>query len=73
MHFSAFFGKWGDAKPYRDRFRGYFHRLKMLGTDPAHDWLFLCDAYGAHDNGTYYTARRATSTSSGRCWPSSSG
>jgi hypothetical protein len=58
VHFSAFFGKWGDAKPYRDRFRGYFHRLKMLGTDPAHDWLFLCDAYGAHDNGTYYTGEK---------------
>lgn len=58
VHFSAFFGKWGDAKPYRDRFRGYFHRLKMLGTHPAHDWLFLCDAYGAYDNGTYYTGEK---------------
>ncbi|MCA1657041.1 MAG: hypothetical protein LC713_04940 [Actinobacteria bacterium] len=26
----------------------------MLGTDPGHDWLFLCDAYGARENGTYY-------------------
>lgn len=58
VHFSAFFGKWGDAKPYRDRFRGYFHRLKMLGSDPAHDWLFLCDPYGANENGTYYTGER---------------
>lgn len=55
IHFSAFFGAWGDAKPYRDNFRGYFHRLKMLGSNPAHDWLFLCDTYGAFENGTYYT------------------
>ena len=69
VHFSAFFGKWGDAKPYRDRFQGYFHRLKMLGSSENHDWLFLCDPYGAFDNGTYYTGHkgdffveRATST-----------
>lgn len=55
VHFSAFFGKWGDAKPYRDRFQGYFHRLKMLGSCDEYDWLFLCDSYGAFDNGTYYT------------------
>jgi len=54
VHFSAFFGKWGDAKPYRGQFQGYFHRLKMLGSDPNHNWLFLCDPYGAFDNGTYY-------------------
>jgi len=54
IHFSAFFGKWGDAKPYRDQFQGYFHRLKMLGTCPDHNWLFLCDPYGAYQNGTYY-------------------
>jgi len=54
VHFSAFFGKWGDAKPYRDQFQGYFHRLKMLGSDPSHNWLFLCDPYGAFHNGTYY-------------------
>lgn len=58
VHFSAFFGAWGNAKPYRDQFQGYFHRLKMLGSDPGHNWLFLCDAYGAFDNGTYYTGER---------------
>jgi hypothetical protein len=58
VHFSAFFGKWGDAKPYRDQFQGYFHRLKMLGSCPDHDWLFLCDPYGAFDNGTYYLGER---------------
>lgn len=57
VHFSAFFGAWGDARPYRDQFQGYFHRLKMLGRDPSRNWLFLCDAYGAYDNGTYYTGR----------------
>lgn len=54
VHFSAFFGKWGDARAYRDTFGGYFHRLKMLGSESRHDWLFLCDAYGAFDNGSYY-------------------
>ena len=29
----------------------------MLGSDARHDWLFLCDTYGAVDNGTYYTGR----------------
>lgn len=57
VHFSAFFGAWGDARPYRDQFQGYFHRLKMLGGDPSRNWLFLCDAHGAFDNGTYYTGR----------------
>lgn len=58
VHFSAFFGEWGDAKPYRDIFQGYYHRLKMLGGEPDHDWLFLCDQYGAEDNGTYYTGKK---------------
>ncbi len=57
IHFSAFFGAWGNARVYQD-FRGYFHRLKMLGSDPAHDWLFLCDPYGVTENGTYYTGAR---------------
>lgn len=55
IHLSAFFGKWGDAKPYRDTFGGYFHRMKMLGSCRDHDWLFVCDPYGAFRNGTYYT------------------
>jgi hypothetical protein len=55
IHFSAFFGDWGNKKRTRADFRGYFHRLRMLGTDQSHDWLFLCDPYGAQDNGTYYT------------------
>lgn len=54
IHFSAFFGAWGNARAYRDTFKGYFHRLKMLGTHPRRNWLFLCDPYGAFDNGTYY-------------------
>ena len=58
VHFSAFFGEWGDAKPYRDIFQGYYHRLKMLGGEPAHDWAFLCDQYGAEQNGTYYTGEK---------------
>lgn len=58
VHFSAFFGAWGDARVYRDAFQGYFHRLKMLGTSPEHSWLFLCDTYGAERNGTYYAGER---------------
>jgi hypothetical protein len=58
VHFSAFFGRWGNAKAYRDQFQGYFHRLKMLGSCQHHDWLFLCDTYGAFENGTYYTGER---------------
>jgi hypothetical protein len=58
VHFSAFFGDWGDARPYRQQFGGYFHRLKMLGGEPQHHWLFVCDAYGAHQNGTYYTGSK---------------
>ena len=55
VHFSAFFGEWGDAAPYRKVFGGHFHRLRMLGDVEDHDWLFLCDEYGADGNGTYYT------------------
>lgn len=55
VHCSAFFGKWGERRPYRDQFRGYFHRLRMLGSDSGHQWLFLCDAHGAFRNGTYYS------------------
>lgn len=58
VHFSAFFGAWGDSKPYRDSFQGYFHRLKMLGSCIDHDWLFLCDPYGAERNGTYYLGEK---------------
>lgn len=54
IHFSAFFGAWGNAKVYRDAFQGYFHRRKMLGSDPSRDWLFLCDPYGVAHNGCYY-------------------
>jgi hypothetical protein len=55
VHFSAFFGEWGDTAQYRKVFGGHFHRLRMLGDVDHHDWLFLCDEYGADGNGTYYT------------------
>lgn len=57
VHFSAFFGDWGDDPKYRATFGGYFHRLKMLSSDRSLNWLFLCDAFGADQNGTYYTGR----------------
>lgn len=55
IHFSAFFGEWGEAARYRAVFGGHFHRLRMLGDVEDYDWLFLCDEYGADANGTYYT------------------
>jgi hypothetical protein len=57
VHFSAFFGEWGDARPHRKTFQGHFHRLRMLGDVADHDWLFLCDEYGSDNNGTYYTGQ----------------
>jgi len=59
IHFSAFFGDWGDAPKYRATFGGYFHRLRMLSSDESLDWLFLCDAYGADENGAYYIGRES--------------
>jgi hypothetical protein len=57
VHFSAFFGEWGEARQHRKVFSGHFHRLRMLGDVPDHDWLFVCDEYGADGNGTYYTGQ----------------
>lgn len=57
VHFSAFFGEWGDARPYRKVFSGHFHRLRMLGDVTEHDWLFVCDEYGADHNGSYYAGK----------------
>ncbi len=58
VHFSAFFGEWGDRPQYRLEFQGHFHRLKLLGGEPGFNWLFICDEYGADRNGTYYTGER---------------
>jgi pimeloyl-ACP methyl ester carboxylesterase len=58
IHFSAFFGEWGNARPYRFAYQGYFHRLRLLEGATQHHWLFLCDEYGAESNGTYYTGER---------------
>ncbi len=55
VHFSAFFGEWGDAPQHRRVFQGHFHRLRMLGDAPEYDFLFVCDEFGADGNGTYYT------------------
>lgn len=58
VHFSAFFGGWTEARRYRETFGGYFHRLKMLGTCPDRNWLFLCDSHGVERNGCYYLGER---------------
>ena len=58
VHFSAFFGEWGDRPQYRLEFQGHFHRLKLLGGEPGFNWLFICDEYGADRNGTYYTGEQ---------------
>lgn len=55
VHFSAFFGEWGDAPRHRKVFQGHFHRLRMLGDALGYDFLFVCDEFGADGNGTYYT------------------
>lgn len=55
VHFSAFFGEWGDAPQHRKIFQGHFHRLRMLGDAPDYDFLFVCDEFGADGNGTYYS------------------
>jgi len=59
VHFSAFFGDWGDSPKFRATFGGYFHRMKMLSSDTSRDWLFVCDAYGADKNGTYYIGKHS--------------
>lgn len=58
VHFSAFFTRDESSKHVGEEFRGYFHRLKMLGSDPRFHWLFLCDQYGAEKNGSYYIGER---------------
>jgi pimeloyl-ACP methyl ester carboxylesterase len=58
IHFSAFYGDWGNLKPYRHNFQGYFHRFRMFADVTEHNWLFLCDEYGAENNGTYYAGHR---------------
>jgi hypothetical protein len=54
VHFSAFFGEWGEQREWRAQFAGWFHRLRMFWPDSDRNFLFLCDTYGADDNGTYY-------------------
>lgn len=54
VHFSAFFGEWGDERRNRPQFAGYFHRLRMFWPLSQYQFLFLCDTFGADRNGTYY-------------------
>lgn len=54
IHYSAFFGEWGDRRQTRAQFAGWFHRLRMFWPLARHHFLFLCDTYGADCNGTYY-------------------
>lgn len=54
IHYSAFFGEWGDRRQHRAQFAGWFHRLRMFWPLAAHHFLFLCDTYGADRNGSYY-------------------
>lgn len=58
VHFTAFFGDWGDRKEYKELYQGYFHRLKIFGDQPEYSSLFLCDEYGHTHNGTYYTGEK---------------
>lgn len=54
VHYSAFFGEWGDRREHRAQFAGWFHRLRMFWPLASHHFLFLCDTHGADHNGTYY-------------------
>jgi pimeloyl-ACP methyl ester carboxylesterase len=54
IHYSAFFGEWGDRRRERAQFAGWFHRLRMFWPLVQHSFLFLCDTFGADENGTYY-------------------
>jgi len=54
IHFSAFFGEWGDRRENRTQFQGHFHRLRMFWPLSRYSFLFLCDTFGADRNGTYY-------------------
>jgi pimeloyl-ACP methyl ester carboxylesterase len=54
VHFSAFFGEWGEERRNRSLYQGYFHRLRMFWPLTRFRFLFLCDTFGADRNGTYY-------------------
>lgn len=54
VHFSAFWGEWGDRREHRAQFAGHFHRLRMFWPLTDYSFLFLCDTFGADANGTYY-------------------
>lgn len=54
IHFSAFFGEWGERPRARAHYGGYFHRLRMFWPLTRYNFLFLCDTFGAEKNGTYY-------------------
>ncbi|MCB1509848.1 MAG: methyltransferase domain-containing protein [Hyphomicrobiaceae bacterium] len=58
VHFTAFFGDWGDRKAYKEFYQGYFHRLRMFGDATEYGCLFLCDQFGHTQNGTYYTGEK---------------
>jgi hypothetical protein len=57
IHFTAFFGDWGDRKEYKKYYKGYFHRYRMFADQSAYNFLFLCDQFGVTENGTYYTGK----------------
>ncbi len=58
VHFSAFFERIKLPGVQQREFSGYFHRLRMLGDDARHNWLFFCDSYGSAKNGTFYTGEK---------------
>ena len=54
VHYSAFFGEWGERRRARALYQGYFHRMRMFWPLTGYRFLFLCDTFGADQNGTYY-------------------
>ncbi len=54
VHYSAFFGEWGERRRARALYQGYFHRMRMFWPLTGYRFLFLCDTFGADHNGAYY-------------------
>ena len=54
VHFSAFFGEWGDRSENRSQYQGHFHRLRMFWPIAEFGFIFVCDTSGADGNGSYY-------------------
>jgi len=67
VHFSAFFGEWGDAPQHRKIFQGHFHRLRMLATHPTTTSCSSATSSAPTAMARTTPARAATRSWNGRC------